>query len=365
MSRPRGRGLGTQVNYRQQPLRPKTVENFHIGDPIESEKGDDVRVYFQNINGISAGGNLLKAEETIIAWKAIGADIFGWAESNINYKHPSDPTTILKSKLHKQYRTYSVETASSGIPSKNIHQPGGVATTLTGNITGRIKKRYSDEWGRWAGFTIQGKAKKLTILTAYQVCKASNPGSNTAAEQQKTKLRLREKHKIRKKSELDPRKAFAQDLDNLLKDIREDNHEIIIMMDANECIHERASKLRHIMSKHELTDIHRFRNETNGEEEWRTYARGTKKIDYIFGTPGVLEWTTKSGIEEFNARTQSDHRGLWIDIDLKSILGGQIPDLIPPQRRGVTGKDPKTTRKIRSELHKYLTEHRFEHESKR
>ena len=61
MSRPRGRGHGSRVKYRQQPLRPKTVENFHVGDPIECEKGDDVRIYFQNVNGISAGGDLLKA----------------------------------------------------------------------------------------------------------------------------------------------------------------------------------------------------------------------------------------------------------------------------------------------------------------
>ena len=85
-----------------------------------------------------------------------------------------------------------------------------------------------------------------------------------------------------------------------------------------------------------------------------------KKIDYIFGSSGVLECTKKCGMEEFNARLQSDHRGLWVDIDLQALLGGQIPDLTPPQRRGVTGKDPQSTRKFRQELHKYLVEHKFE-----
>ena len=274
MSRPRGRGQGSRVNYRQQSIKPKTVENFHVGDPIECEKGDDVRIYFQNINGIAAGGNLLKAEETIIAWKAIGVDIFGWAETNVNFNHPKDPKSTLKQKIHKQHNLYSVETSSSGIETKNFHQPGGVATVITGKITGRIKKRYSDEMGRWAGYTICGKARQLTILTAYQVCKQLNPGSNTAAEQQRTKLLLREKGKPRKKSELDPRKAFIEDLDHLLRSIRSENHEIIIMMDANECIHERASKLRNVMSKHGLTDIHRLYNDTSEPEEWRTYNRG-------------------------------------------------------------------------------------------
>ena len=360
MSRPRGRGLGSRKKYTQQPFKPKTVENFHVGDPIECEKGDDVRFYFQNVNGISAGGNLLKAEEIIIAWKAIGVDVYGWAETNVNYMHPLDPTTTLKSKIHKQNKTYSIETSSSGIETKNIHQPGGVATIVTGKLTGRIKKRYSDKLGRWSGYTICGKEKELTILTAYQVCKSTNPGSNTAAEQQKTKLLLREQGKTRKKSQLDPRKAFTNDLDEFLKDVKKENHEIMIMMDANESIHEKASKLRNIMAKHQLTDVHRMLNETGNEEDWRTYNRGTKKIDYIFGTPGVLDWTTKCGMEEFNARIQSDHRGLWIDVDLQSLLGGKIPDLIPPQQRGVTGKDPRTTRKFRQELHKYLIEHKFE-----
>ena len=132
------------------------------------------------------------------------------------------------------------------------------------------------------------------------------------------------------------------------------------MMDANECIYERASKLRNVMSKHGLTDIHRDQHPEIDPEDWKTYSRGSKKIDYIFGSAGVLEWTNKSGIEEFNARIQSDHRGLWIDLDLESLLGGKVPDLIPPQKRGITGKDPKTTRKFRTELHKYLVEHKFQ-----
>ena len=360
MSRPKGRGLGSRKKYSQQPFKAKTVDNFHVGDPIECEKGQDVRIYFQNVNGISAGGNLLKAEEIVIAWKAIGVDILGWAETNINFRHPSDPTTVLKSKLHKHHKTYTVETSSSGIESKHIHQPGGVTTIMTGKLTGRIKKRFADKLGRWSGYTICGKEKKLTILTAYQVCKATNPGSNTASEQQRTKLMLREQGKARKKSELDPRKAFCEDLDSFLKQIKEENHEIIIMMDANECIYERASKLRNVMSKHELTDVHRTLHDTNDPEEWRTYNRGSKKIDYIFATPGVVEWTKKSGMEEFNSRIQSDHRGLWMDVDMHSLLGGKIPDLIPPQQRGVTGKDPKTTKKFRDELHKYLIAHNFE-----
>ena len=204
MSRPKGRGQGSRREYRQQTLKPKTAENFHTGDPIECEKGKDVRIYFQNVNGISAGGNLLKAEEIIIAWKAIEADIFGWAEANVNFTHPSDPVSIIKNKLHKHHSTYTIQAASSGIESQNIYQPGGVTTIMTGKLTGRIKKRYKDEMGRWSGYTICGKENKLTILTAYQVCKSSNPGSNTAAEQQKTKLLVREKGKPRKKCELDP-----------------------------------------------------------------------------------------------------------------------------------------------------------------
>ena len=360
MSRPRGRGQGSRVKYRQQSIKPKSVENFHAGDPIECKKGNNVRIYFQNVNGISSGGNLLKAEEIISAWKAIDVDILGWAETNINFDHPTDPASTLKSKLRKQHTIYAVETSSSGITSKNIHQPGGVATILTGNLTGRIKKRYKDEMGRWSGYTICGKEKKLTILTAYQVCKAVNPGTNTAAEQQRTKLRLRENSKTRKKSELDPRRAFIKDLDEMLKKIKDENHEIIIMMDANECIHERASKLRNVMAKYQLCDIHRVQHDTLDQEDWMTYNRGSKKIDYIFGTPGVLDWTTRSGMEEFNARIQSDHRGLWIDLDIKSLLGGKIPDLIPPQQRGVTGKDPESTKKFRKELHQYLTDHKFE-----
>ena len=277
MSRLRGRGNRSRMKYRQQTMKPKTVENFHVGDPIESEKGEDVRIYFQNVNGISAGGNLLKAEEIIMAWKAIDVDLFGWAEANVNFYHPDDPAAIIRSKLNKQHKNYSITASSSGIESQNIYQPGGVATIATGNLTGRIKKKHSDEMGRWAGYTICGKTKNLTILTAYQVCKATNPGTNTAAEQQKTKLLMRERNKPRKKSELDPRKAFIDDFNDLLKKIHGENREIIVMIDANECIYERASKLRNLLSKYELTDVHRYNHETGDPTNWNTYSRGVEE----------------------------------------------------------------------------------------
>ena len=360
MSRPKGRGQGSRKGYRQQQIKPKTADNFHLGDPIECEKGNNCRIYFQNVNGIATGGHLLKAEEIVMAWKAIDVDILGWAETNVNYQHPDDPLSILKSKIHKHNKTYTIQTSSSGINSTNIHQPGGVATILTGKLTGRIKGKYSDDLGRWSGYTICGKSKKLTIITAYQVCKASNPGTNTAAEQQRTRLIQREQGKPMKKCTLDPRKAFIEDLDNFLKNIQDENHEIILMMGANECMYEKASKIRNVVTKHGLTDIHRLNHGEHESNDWNTYARGSKKIDYIFGSTGVVDWTTRCGIEEFNARIQSDHRGLWIDVDIESLLGGKIPDLTPTQQRGVTGKDPKTTRKFRKELHKYLVDHNFE-----
>jgi hypothetical protein len=53
-----------------------------------------------------------------------------------------------------------------------------------------------------------------------------------------------------------------------------------------------------------------------------TYTRGTKRLDYVFVTPRLVDHILRSGYESFHARIGSDHRGYFVDFSLAGFWTG-------------------------------------------
>jgi endonuclease/exonuclease/phosphatase family metal-dependent hydrolase len=102
-----------------------------------------------------------------------------------------------------------------------------------------------------------------------------------------------------------PRDHFCKDLQFLLQDIINDDHEIILMGDFNEELGSSTRGFTKVITECNLVDVYAA---THGlEEEVPTYARGRKRLDYILMTPSVASHATRSGAEPFNHRFFSDH----------------------------------------------------------
>jgi endonuclease/exonuclease/phosphatase family metal-dependent hydrolase len=61
------------------------------------------------------------------------------------------------------------------------------------------------------------------------------------------------------------------------------------------------------------------------------YARGTKQLDYILMTEQLASHSTNCGAEPFNHRFYSDHRGIWVDLELLGLFDRNLPPLARPQ----------------------------------
>jgi hypothetical protein len=66
-----------------------------------------------------------------------------------------------------------------------------------------------------------------------------------------------------------------------------------------------------------------------------THARGSKCIDYIFGSTTLLQHVSAAGINSFYDLLfrNSDHRRLFIDIKGLPVLGANLSTVIPPTPR--------------------------------
>jgi hypothetical protein len=77
------------------------------------------------------------------------------------------------------------------------------------------------------------------------------------------------------------------------------------MIDTNEEIGYKPGGINLVISKSGLYDI--IATQHNADKYPNTYARGTRRIDCIFGTEGILQHCKSSGILPFGFGYPSDH----------------------------------------------------------
>jgi hypothetical protein len=102
-----------------------------------------------------------------------------------------------------------------------------------------------------------------------------------------------------------------------------------------------------------LTDTH---GHQHGNVDITTYTRGTRRLDYVFVTPRLVDHILRSGYEAFHARIISDHRGYFVDFALAGFLDRQLPSIFSATSRAIRGTHPSNITKYVEYLHAYLEE---------
>ena len=91
----------------------------------------------------------------------------------------------------------------------------------------------------------------------------------------------------------------------------------------------------------------------------RTYKRSNDSpIDCFFGSSTLQ--INHGGYLSFS-RLQSDHRGIWIDIPVRQLLGHTPPPITCFQARRLKLSDPRIRKKYEKHLHKVCMENEIYH----
>ncbi len=286
-------------------------DNNYWSNPLQQKSRNNILLYFQNIHGLSTQHIWTDWHSLIHNMNLNEIDIFGFAETNI----PCTPTTrhIAKQqmKTHLNHSQISLTAAACNEPTLGWKQPGGVCQGAVGPLVGGIDSTNNDSMGlgRWTYMTITCKHNcKLHIITAYCVSQSSLPnGDNTAYSQQYCTMRRMGYEKSQ------PRIQFIQDLIDLVKTLNSTG-EVIVMLDSNAPIHE-----THMMNLLSQTGLYNTMEYLHNQPTPRTYLQGQNTIDHILATCNVLPAIQQAGMLAFNDGIQSDHRGLWIDLQLESL----------------------------------------------
>ena len=111
---------------------------------------------------------------------------------------------------------------------------------------------------------------------------------------------------------------MLQDLIIFTNELISPNHEVILLVDANEDFISSECGLSKFTRKKYITDP--IFNKHGSHLEPNTHKSGISRIDYAFCTPHIEKFIIRCGITPFDLFTSSDHRGLYLDVHLLSYL---------------------------------------------
>ena len=339
--------------------RPPTMNttnlctNIVFGHEMDLPKEENTtRLISLNVNGLRRGDDYQDILAMAQAFKTSSVDWASLGDTNIDWR--SEAPSKVYEKFQRVYHHLKLSTSSSNIKFNTMYQPGGTATMITDKYIGCVTGKGSDtELGRWSYQEILGKhGRKIVLVTIYQVCKHQGKAGERTAHTQQVSLLVRQGRKA------SPRKAFIDDLDVKVTEWLLAGHELIISGDLNEELGNDMSGFSRISSKHNLVEIIQHIHGIEGEPP--TYARGRRRLDYIFVTPGLETSVKKCGILPYSDIIDSDHRCLFVDFNTTMLLGGDPAVLSPNPVRILHSRDKKGSEQYVKSVDKYMQDHKLE-----
>jgi hypothetical protein len=132
---------------------------------------------------------------------------------------------------------------------------------------------------------------------------------------------------------------FDNNLMETLRKWKEEGHKIILLIDANEEVGAKPGGLNQAITTAGLINL--ISSKHDAQDFPNTYARGMKRINYIFGSENVRNHCKMSGILPFGFGYPSDHQAIFTRINFSSLLQTEVrqsqvlPDSyiwLPPRR---------------------------------
>ena len=300
------------------------------------------RIFVQNPGGIGVTPGV-KFGKLMEFLKENKVDIAGISEVNVNWKLVTDGRNLGDRTYGKFESQRAISTYYRKDNSALRNQPGGTAMLAMNKISYCVQSSGRDKrgMGRWCWIRLRGKNGIHTRLITVYV-PTQNAGENTVYAQH-----------IRGLAALGisecPIKQFWSDLADEIRAWRTAGEQIIVLGDFNED----TSQVEQRLEEFSLRDVTRH---IHGQSPPATFQRGSRAIDGILATPSIVSETVKAGYLPFG-ELLGDHRGLWLDIPLESILGYSMSEVKLYQARRLKLEDPRVVRKYQQSLLDFCAQH--------
>jgi len=333
------------------------LTNDFVGDHLHEINPTNItRIYCQNINGLTWDSEGGKWPYICEVMAGIHASIACFIETNTD----TNKVRIrqqMETIASRQFQHNRLIMATSKHQTSTNYKPGGTAILACNTITSMIKSHSRDRMGRWTSMQLATSPQRsVRIITAYQVCANSQPGTNTAFAQQFAQI-IEENALTTNATRISPRASFIGDLHAFIRQCQGNGEDIILLGDFNEEITERNAGMEEIARNCNLADL--FSVRLGNPSTPATYQRGSKRIDYVLLSPSLLEHVSAAGYDPFGYRVPSDHRGFFVDFYSDALFTHELTPLAQAEKRDFTSKSPGVIPKYVRARMRYLKDHRF------
>jgi hypothetical protein len=194
---------------------------------------------------------------------------------------------------------------------------------------------------------LNGKeTKHLTVINAYRVCSQRDHGDTTASKQQQC---IQYADDELRPYVLDPHKQTLIDLQYFVQELQQEGDEVILFLDSNqedqqtfrsqehnECFKTKSvfhvngsidGSLRTFMANCRLTNALK---DVHSEQVPNTHVRGSNQIEFVLVRDGIRP-CIKSICLLDESILKSDHRAIFLDLDLLLLFGASPERLERPQ----------------------------------
>jgi hypothetical protein len=260
-----------------------------VGDELPPQRSSDsTRIYFVNANGIQYGAMGGEMNEVCARVMEGNIDIIGIAETKLDMKMACVVHTCHQS-VRRHFDNSKLIMASSTRSYGSSYKPGRTLQLSRGFITGRVLASGTDDMGRWCWTTYNGSAnRRLTIITAYQVCDRAPVHEVTLHRATKKYSAGTQQYSMMIErgypTSQHPQTQFKIDLKTLLEGFLNQHHDFLLMGDFNEDLETNSDGL--CSATMGLIELMQGKI---GHQNFSTHIDGQTRIDFVFATPRVVE----------------------------------------------------------------------------
>ncbi len=315
------------------------------GHPLPAEKSESTfRIGFRNINSLPQQSTDIKNDMIIRPVRQYEFDVFGFVETNLAWQNLHQRDRVYDRFKGKLEFSKFVSSNNKDPEFLEKQQSGGTLIVCQGHACARVMDCGSDDsiLGRWSWLRLRGSnGRTLRFVSVYRPVFSN--GATSAYQQHRSVL-------IEQGIDDCPRHTLLQDLQKQLVKWVGEGDQLIVAGDFNEDV--RSATIRSVFDQVNMEEIILRQHGSNAPN---TFMNGSLPIDGIFGTKGldVLFCGYTSGYWGH----PSDHRALWVDIDLYTTFGGISAPLWRPRIRRLKLEDPRIVhtfnklRRLHAEVH--------------
>lgn len=322
------------------------------GEPMGPKAPNVYRIISNNIGclGMDSIGN--SKQNSLKDWLVQNeVDIVGWQEIGLA-QHMFQKHERLAERL-RDYRRKQIRVSSSNNKHEAIEkfQWGGTATIAYDTLANMARSSGADEdgIGRWSWIQLEGhNNRRIRVISAYNPCRTTTSQFATVYAQQK-------RYWLSQHKDVCPRQKFRIDLCNLCSKWIQQGEYILLLIDCNENLSLNLDLQSHLTAEPlNLVDPIRSKYPTD-QPLPPTTTKGSYPIDGIFMSPEIAD-IVRGGWLELGVGF-SDHRILYIDVDMFKFLGKHKNSTAPHKIRRLQCRDPRTIHAFNTCLEKQYKYH--------